>query len=145
MTDRELAAWMEYIEVAHLLERRIEEQLKAEGNLSHGQFEILAKLSAMPGHRIRMTELAGGVVITKSALTYQIDLLAKRGLVAREACDSDDRGIFAVLTEEGMRCLERVAPGHVAVVRANLIDHLTPEEIEILGRAMAKVRAALRR
>jgi DNA-binding MarR family transcriptional regulator len=142
LTDREQAAWLDYIGASRLLDRRIEEQLKADGQLSHSQYEILAHLSGSPGARTRMTELAEWLVVGKSALTYQIDQLARRGLVRREACAGDDRGIFAVLTEEGMRCLERVAPGHVEVVRANMIDHLTPEELDVLARVMAKVRAA---
>lgn len=90
-----------------------------------------------------MTELANSLVVTKSRLTYQIDLLVKRGLVERLACPTDDRGVLAVLTEQGRSCLEQTAPGHVAVVREGLIDRLTAEELKAVARAMRKVRLAL--
>jgi DNA-binding MarR family transcriptional regulator len=145
LTDGEMATWREFVTAAHLLERRIEEQLKGSAGLSHALYEILVVLSAAPERRMRMTELARAVVVTKSRLTYQIDLLVKRGLVERHACSTDDRGVLAVLTEQGRACLEETAPGHVEVVREGLIDRLTPEEMQTLTRAMRKVRLALER
>ncbi|WP_141703814.1 MarR family winged helix-turn-helix transcriptional regulator [Planobispora rosea] len=142
LDEREMAAWTAYLTASHLLERRVEEQLKADAGLTHAQYEILARLSAAPGRRLRMTELARTVVVSKSGLTYQIGQLEKRGLVERATCPSDDRGVLAVLTEQGMRCLERTAPGHVAVVRELLIDLLSPDELETMARVMRKVEAA---
>jgi DNA-binding MarR family transcriptional regulator len=142
LSKTEMDAWMAYVAATHLLERRVEEQLKASG-LTHAQYEILAKLSASSGQRLRMTELARQVVVSKSGLTYQIGQLEKRGLVKRTTYPSDDRGVLAVLTEEGMRCLERTAPGHVAVVRAFLIDRLTPDELQTMTRIMTKASGAM--
>ncbi|GIH74306.1 MarR family winged helix-turn-helix transcriptional regulator [Planobispora longispora] len=144
LDEREMAAWTAYLTASHLLERRVEEQLKADAGLTHAQYEILARLSAAPDRRLRMTELARTVVVSKSGLTYQIGQLEKRGLVERATCPSDDRGVLAVLTEQGMRCLERTAPGHVTVVRELLIDLLSPDELEIMARVMRKVEAATR-
>jgi DNA-binding MarR family transcriptional regulator len=144
LDEHEMVAWTAYLTASHLLERRVEEQLKAEAGLTHAQYEILARLSAAPDRRLRMTELAHGVVASKSGLTYQISRLEKMGLVARETCPSDERGVLAVLTGEGMACLERTAPGHVAVVRALLIDLLEPGELETMTRVMRKMEAAMR-
>ncbi|MEV4378090.1 MarR family transcriptional regulator [Streptosporangium sp. NPDC049644] len=141
--ESEMAMWMAYLSATHLLERRVEDQLKVDSGLTHAQYEILARLSEHPDARLRMTELARRLIISKSGLTYQIGQLERRGLVARTTCPSDERGVFAVLTEEGSRCLERTAPGHVAVVRAFLIDRLTPEEVETMRRIMTKAVAAI--
>ncbi|MEU8360846.1 MarR family transcriptional regulator [Nonomuraea sp. NPDC048882] len=140
----EMAAWRAFLSTSHLLERRIEEQLKAAAGLTHPQYEILVRLADAPGRRLRMTELARGVVSSKSALTYQITQLEKAGLVRRETCPSDDRGVLAVLTEAGMSCLDRVAPGHLEVVREYLIDRLSREELRAMTSAMRKTEEALR-
>ncbi|MEV4178508.1 MarR family transcriptional regulator [Nonomuraea sp. NPDC049709] len=140
----EMAAWRAFLSTSHLLERRIEEQLKAEAGLTHPQYEILVRLADAPGRQMRMTELARGVVVSKSALTYQVSQLEKAGLVERTTCPSDDRGVLAVLTEAGRRCLERVAPGHLEVVRAYLIDRLSREELHAMTSAMRKTEEALR-
>lgn len=143
LNENELAAWMAYLVATHRLERRVEDQLKADSGLTHAQYEILVHLSQRPDRQMRMTEIAHQLIISKSGLTYQIGQLEKRGLVARKTCPSDERGVLAVLTEEGARCLERTAPGHVAVVRAFLIDRLTAEEIEIMRQIMTKATAAM--
>ncbi|WP_431909411.1 MarR family winged helix-turn-helix transcriptional regulator [Nonomuraea jabiensis] len=140
----EMAAWRAFLSTAHLLERRIEEQLKAAAGLTHPQYEILTLLSETPGRQMRMTELAKGVVVSKSALTYQITQLEKAGLVERATCPGDERGVLAVLTEAGVRCLERVAPGHLEVVRAYLIDRISREELRTMTTAMRKTEAVLR-
>src|SRR6476660_6988914 len=103
-----MAAWRAFLSTSHLLERRIEEQLKATAGLTHPQYEILVRLADAPGRQMRMTELARGVVVSKSALTYQIGQLERAGLVERTTCPSDERGVLAVLTEAGVSCLERV-------------------------------------
>jgi len=144
LDSTEMAAWRAFISTFHLLERRIEEQLKSAAGLTHPQYEILVHLSEAPGRRMRMTELARVVVASKSALTYQVTRLEQAGLVARETCPSDDRGVLAVLTDEGMRCLERAAPGHLEVVRAYLIDRLSREEVQAMADAMRKTEQTLR-
>ncbi|MFC7587569.1 MarR family winged helix-turn-helix transcriptional regulator [Nonomuraea antimicrobica] len=140
----EMAAWRAFLFTSHLLERRIEEQLKAVAGLTHPQYEILVVLSEAPGQQMRMTELARDVVVSKSGLTYQVNRLEKAGLVERATCPSDERGVLAVLTERGRRCLERVAPGHVEVVRAYLIDRLSRDELHAMTSAMRKTEEGLR-
>ncbi|MEU4231551.1 MULTISPECIES: MarR family transcriptional regulator [unclassified Nonomuraea] len=144
LDETEMAAWRAFLSTSHLLERRIEEQLKATAGLTHPQYEILVRLADAPGRQMRMTELARGVVVSKSALTYQIGQLERAGLVERTTCPSDERGVLAVLTEAGVSCLERVAPGHLEVVRAYLIDRLTRGELETMTTAMCKTEQALR-
>src|SRR6187551_2902697 len=102
---RELAAWEGYLEVSTFLNRRVEQQLKDDAGLSHPQYEVLARLSAAPGGELRMTELAGAALTSKSGLTYQVAQLEKTGLVRRRSCESDERGIIACLTEAGWQKL----------------------------------------
>jgi DNA-binding MarR family transcriptional regulator len=143
LSAAELDAWRTYLVTTHLLERRIEEQLKADAGLTHGQYEILVRLADAPERSIRMTELARQTVISKSALTYQIGQLEKAGLVERASCATDERGVLAVLTDEGVRTLERIAPAHVEVVREYLIDQLTSDDLGALAEIMAKVKTRL--
>ena len=91
LDERELAAWQGFLAVSAILNRRVEQQLKDVAGLSHPQYEVLARLSAAPGGALRMTELAGVALTSKSGLTYQVAQLEKAGLVRREACASDDR------------------------------------------------------
>jgi len=140
----EMAAWLAFLEVSHLLDRKIEQQLKQDAGLSHAQYEILSRLAATPGGQLRMSELADVIIVSRSGLTYQITQLEKAGLVRRAPCPSDERGILAILTRAGRAALARAAPGHLRVVREYLIDALTPAQRDTLTSAFATARTRLR-
>lgn len=97
--------------------------------MPHLYYSILAMLSEAPDRRLRMTDLAEILKITRSRLTYGVTRLANDGLVRREGCHSDKRTQVAVLTDEGMAVLERAAPGHAEQVMTAVFDRLTPEQV----------------
>ena len=141
-----MAAWLAFLEVSHLLERAIEQQLRQDAGLSHAQYEILSRLRGGRGMEdfVRMSELADVIVVSRSGLTYQITQLEKAGLVRRGKMPADERGILAILTGAGREALTRAAPGHLRVVRDNLIDALTPAQREALTEGLSAARAGLK-
>ncbi|MGW0518215.1 MarR family winged helix-turn-helix transcriptional regulator [Crossiella sp. NPDC003009] len=145
LSEAELRTWITFVEATHLLERRLEHQLQTDGGLSHAQYDVLSTLSVAPEQRMRMTELAGRTVVSKSGLTYQVSRLERAGLVRRESCATDERGVVAVLTEAGQRLLDKIAPGHVDTVRDYLIDLMTAEQRAVLEQVMSAVRERVRR
>ncbi|WP_433468823.1 MarR family winged helix-turn-helix transcriptional regulator [Spirillospora sp. CA-128828] len=144
LEPRELRAWMAFLAAGHLIDHEIERQLKRDGGLSHPEFEVLVVLRSAEGNRMRMSDLAREVMVSKSRLTYQVTQLERAGLVKRTGCETDRRSVWAELTGEGAEALNRVRPGHRRVVREALIEVLTPEEIDLLGDALGRVAARLR-
>jgi DNA-binding MarR family transcriptional regulator len=143
LSPAEQRAWRAYIAAAHLLEDAIDRQLQQDAGMPHLYYSILANLSDVPGHSLRMTELAERTKITRSRLTYAVARLERDGLVRSEECPSDKRGRVAVLTDEGMAVLERTAPGHVETVRASLFDQLSEEQVGQLEEIFTGVGRAL--
>jgi DNA-binding MarR family transcriptional regulator len=139
LDEDEERAWHAFLAAGALVDRRLDQQLKESVGISHLQYEILVRLSAKCDHEMRMTELADALLNSKSGLTYQISQLEKAGLVRRRPCTSDDRAVFAVLTEAGDQLLARAAPGHVALVRELLVDVLTPAQLESLAEGLGEV------
>lgn len=129
LTPEEQRAWRAYIGAALLVEDALDRQLQQEAGMPHMYYSILSTLSESPERRLRMTDLAERLKITRSRLTYAVSRLEKDGLVRREDCRWDKRGSVAALTDEGMRVLEGAAPGHVETVRSLLFDRLTPEQV----------------
>ncbi|MEU3952978.1 MarR family transcriptional regulator [Streptomyces achromogenes] len=129
LTPEEQRAWRAYIAASRLLEDAIDRQLQQEGGMPHLFYSVLATLSDAPGRRLRMTDLAEALKITRSRLTYVVTRLERDGLVRRENCVADKRASLAVLTDEGTAVLERTAPGHVETVRSLLFDRLTAEQV----------------
>lgn len=144
LDEQEQRAWLTFLTTTALLNRRLEQQLERDSGLSHLQYEILVRLSAAPGHQLRMSELAVALLDSKSKLTYQIDRLEQAGLVHRKSCPTDMRAVYAVLTEAGRRTLERATPGHVTAVRELFLDPLTPEQLTAIADGLDAVGRRLR-
>jgi DNA-binding MarR family transcriptional regulator len=123
-----MRAWRGYIVGSALLEYRLNRELQEEHDLTLADYEILVRLSEQPGMRMRMTHLAVEVASSKSRVSHQVGRLEAAGLVRREGCPADGRGIFAILTDTGFDRLRTAAPTHLRGVREHLVDHLTPEE-----------------
>ena len=79
---------------------------------------MLVQLVEAPERRLRMTELAERGAALRSGLTRLVDRLEREGLVRREACDSDARGLFTVLTDAGLERLREASPVHLRGVAA---------------------------
>jgi DNA-binding MarR family transcriptional regulator len=143
LTDDEQRAWRAYIQLAQLLMRQLDRDLHPFG-LSLHDYEILVELSEAAQRRLRMTELADRTAQSRSRLSHQVSRMESRGLVAREGCEGDKRGTFAVLTELGATVIGQVAPHHVASVRRHFIDQLAGDGLGALTGACEPVLDRLR-
>lgn len=140
----QLGAYFSLIEVTSLLRHAVERQLREAGDLSYVQFQLLARLGDSPTGSHRMTELADGVVYSRSGLTYQAGLLEKAGLVVRAPSSDDERGIEVTITDAGRALLSEVLPGHIEVVSGLLFQPLSRADVEDLARLLTPVREHMR-
>jgi DNA-binding MarR family transcriptional regulator len=138
----ELGAYLALVTAGDLMQRAVATQL-AEHDLTTLQFSILANLLEAPDG-LRMSDLADELVVSRSGLTYQITQLEKAGLVERTAAAADNRGVVAVLTEAGRARVLETFPGHIALVRRNLLDLLGPGEAAALRSSLEGVVGRLR-
>jgi DNA-binding MarR family transcriptional regulator len=137
----QLGAYFVLTEAVSLLQHQIEQQLRAEGDLSYVQFQLLARLNARGP--LTMTDLADGVVYSRSGLTYQAGLLEKAGLITRGPSPDDERATLVAITSNGRALFDRVLPGHTQVTRM-LFDPLTDDDLHHLGDIMTRVRDHMR-
>ena len=141
----QLGTYFALMEVAGLLRHAVEQQLREDGDLSYVQFQLLARLGLdSPTGSERMTDLADGVVYSRSGLTYQAGLLEKAGLITRAPSPDDDRSTLVTITGTGLDLFGRVLPGHVQVCRRLLFDPLTGDDVAHLGGIMTRVRDHMR-
>lgn len=139
LTTVELDAWRSFLRAHAKVTRQLDAELSAECDLPLGSYEVLLHLNEQPDRRLRMTELADRVLLSRSGLTRLVDRLEREGLIRRESCPIDLRGTFAVLTDEGGDRLAEAAPIHLRGVREHLVDLLSPEEIEVVARAFGRI------
>jgi DNA-binding MarR family transcriptional regulator len=138
----QLDAYFALTEAVSLLQHQVEQQLRAEGGISYVQFQLLARLAAARG-QLTMTDLADGVVYSRSGLTYQAGLLEQAGLITRGPSADDERATLVTITDDGRALLGRVMPGHIQVTRL-LLDPLSDQDVNQLRDIMTRVRDHMR-
>ncbi len=136
-------AWRGYRRLFLLLNARLARDLATDSGLSEADYDVLSTLSEADDRRERLSALAERMLWSQSRVSHHIARMQGRGLVTRDDVESDGRGSVVVLTAAGMQALEAAAPGHVAAVRAHLIDRLTPDQIAMLGDIAERVVSGL--
>jgi DNA-binding MarR family transcriptional regulator len=111
--------------------------------MSLNEYEILERLAEAPDGAVRMAALADDLVNSRSRLTHTVHRMESRGLVERRACEADGRGVYCALTEAGARTYAGAKPRLQASLHAYLLDVLSGEELEVLGRAMQRIADSL--
>ncbi|PPF77342.1 MarR family transcriptional regulator [Subtercola sp. Z020] len=144
LTPTQLGAYFAFTEVSSLLRHAVEQQLRDAGELSYVQFQLLARLGDAPEGRRRMTDLADGVVYSRSGLTYQAQLLEKRGLVTRTPSPDDERSTVVALTDAGRAVLATVFPGHIEALHTLLFAALSDADVDELARILGRAAEHLR-
>lgn len=142
LTERELRAWRTLMQMVELLRARIEQQIQATSGLSMADYTVLAVLSEAPDGMMRPYELGRAVDWEKSRMHHQMTRMCKRGLITRERCGS--RGMYAVITAQGLAAIKEAAPSHSHEVRRLVIDRLTPDELDQFAAIATKVLDNLR-
>jgi DNA-binding MarR family transcriptional regulator len=137
--DPRLGSWRAFLQAHARVARRLDEELRAEHDLSVAEYDAMLNIAESPGRRIRMRQLADRVVLSKSGVTRLVDRLVADGLVERSACETDARGAEAVLTDAGLRRLRSASRTHLRGISDHFIDVLDPRQLEAVGQAMQTV------
>lgn len=140
LSSEQQRIWRTYLLGSARLLERLDADLRASG-LDLAEYEILVCLEEVPDRQIRMSELADAVHQSRSRLTHTISRMEREGLVVRRTCPRDRRGVWAALTDAGVRLLENAAPSHVEAVRRNFIEAISSPDYVALGRAFDAVLA----
>jgi DNA-binding MarR family transcriptional regulator len=137
--DPGLEAWRAFLSSYRALIDVLEDELKCARGLPLTWFDVLAQLHSAPGNRLRMTQLANSIMLSKSGLTRLVDRLIDAGLVVRESCPSDRRGYEAVLTPDGRQAFEEAYPAHLEGIERHFSRHFSDDEARALSRALTKL------
>ncbi len=133
--------WRSFLVAYNSVMKQLEAELdQAEGIPLH-HYDVLVHLAEAPGRRLRMADLADRVLLSRSGLTRLVDRLEREGLVCREACTSDGRGTYTVLTDAGLERLRGASVAHLDGVRRHFADVLSDSELAALGQIMDRLIA----
>jgi DNA-binding MarR family transcriptional regulator len=142
--DPRLRAWVAFLRAHAAVTRRLEAELHAERDLGLAEYDALVQLALADNRRLRMSELAERVVLSRSGVSRLVDRLEAMGLVARAACADDARVSWATLTDAGIARLRDASPIHLRGVETHFLAQIPDDDREALVRALEMVVRGLR-
>ena len=140
LAPHELAAWRGVLEVHARVTQQLDAEMQAEHGLALSAYEVLMFLADAPEHRLRMSEIARRVLLSRSGCTRLVDRLVDQGYVTRCAADDDGRGLYAELTAAGLTKITAARMTHRDGIRRFFLDHLTPTDQIALADIWTRLR-----
>lgn len=142
LDDPRLGAWRAFLMAQAALIAALEADLQADAGMPLAEYDALVQLARAEGRRLRMSELADRLLITRSGVTRLVDRLVADGLVERSMCTPDGRGAYAVLTRAGFARLRAALPIHLRHVEARFLAVVDPGDLPAVERSMRAIAAA---
>jgi DNA-binding MarR family transcriptional regulator len=142
VSDTTQVAWVRFLRAHAALTRELSARLEADHALTMSDFDVLIQLYHADGHAMRRVDIARSVLLTASGITRLLDGLERCGLVAKQACDTDARVSYAVLTDEGLRKVEEARESHQADIDELFGSRLKPKEREQLAELLSRLPLA---
>lgn len=142
LTAMQSQTWSLFLSVQVRILDKIQQQLTAANLPPLEWYDVLWVLQDEPEQKMRLSDLADRVLLTRSNLTRLLDRLEKKNLVQREPCPSDRRGMFAVLTEAGATMRRQMWAVYSAAIAEHFAEPLTDEEVSALHQVLKKLKTA---
>jgi DNA-binding MarR family transcriptional regulator len=124
------------------LMQQVGRDLAATTGLPLGSYNVLRLLHEAPAGRLRLSELARAVHLTRSGVSRLANRLEKTGMVHREEHARDRRSSCAVLTERGRTEWRRARAVFKRSVAEHFGDHLSDGEAETLNVVLSRIVTA---
>jgi DNA-binding MarR family transcriptional regulator len=137
--DPRFQAWYGNLQATMRSLQRIERAVEDATGLPMASIEVLVNIAFENDGRMRMSELADTLLLSRGGATRLVARLESAGLVAREIPPEDRRATFAVITDKGRKALEQGMPVLEQAVAANYLDHLDDDELRALRSASLKI------
>ncbi|MFN2745951.1 MULTISPECIES: MarR family winged helix-turn-helix transcriptional regulator [Bacillus] len=85
-----------------------------------------------------LQQIGDKILLASGSITYVVDKLEQKQLIARRACTTDRRVTYAQITDKGIKLLEQIFPGHAEELH-QMISVLSAEEKEACIDMLKKV------
>jgi len=135
-------AWVRLLRAHSALTRTLSADLVRGHGLTINDYEVLLHLARAPERQLRRVDLVERLLLTASGITRLVDGLERAGYVEKGTCESDARVTYAVLTDEGFAKIAEASETHVGGIREVFESRFNDEELELLGRLLAKLPEA---
>ncbi|HEY8169033.1 MAG TPA: MarR family winged helix-turn-helix transcriptional regulator [Candidatus Limnocylindrales bacterium] len=143
--DPRLVPWVVFLRAHAAVSRALEAELEAEQAMSLADYEALIQLAHADGRRLRMSELADRMILTRSGISRLVDRLEHEHYVQRVACSTDARGAYAMLTDAGYARLQAATPTHLRGVESHFLSAIPSADRAAFVRVLNDILDGLER
>jgi DNA-binding MarR family transcriptional regulator len=142
-TRRKLAAgaWGALLRVHAVVVPELDRTLQHEAGLSLAWYDVLLELGLATGGKLRMSDLAERVTLSRTRVSRIVDELTAAGFVQRAGHPDDRRSSLAVITSPGRAAFRRAAPIYLAAIEERFADGLSAAQLDDLGELLRTVLA----
>lgn len=140
--DAKGRAWALLLKTYATLLERIEVALSNAALPPLAWYDVLWELEKIDDGKLRMSELAERIVLSRSNLTRLADRLQKEKLIKRESCVDDKRGAYCAITASGRAMRAKMWPIYGEQIDQLFGSHLNAEEAKVLVGAFEKIMRA---
>lgn len=135
------SAWGAVLQVHAAVVPVLDQKLQAEAGMPLRWYDVLLELAGTPDRKLRMTDLAERVVLSRTRVSRLVEEIASAGLVVREQNPQDGRSAYAALTDEGLRRYREAAPAYLAGIEEHFARGLEDRELRMIAKALQRVLA----
>lgn len=109
--------------------------------LNPTEFAVLELLYHKGPHPLQ--QIGERILLASGSITYVVDKLEKKGLLARNPCPNDRRITHAAITEAGIRLMDEIFPKHAEAIHESF-SGLDEQEKELAIKLLKKMGLAAR-
>ena len=135
-----LRAWRLFFETALALIDVLDNDFEHDAGFPIQWYDVLVHIEDAPDG-LRMNDIAGRILYSKSGLTRVVDRMEKAGLIRRVIPENDRRSIFVVQTDKGREAMTRARLQHHDWIEEHFSSPLADSDIKALTRGLEKLNA----
>lgn len=139
-SDTESRAWTSFIKSQQILLEKVDQEFKKHGFPPLTWYDVLLELDKERTGRLRLNVLGQRILLSKYNVTRLVKRLEAAGLLRREICKMDSRGVYAVITTAGRKLRKKMWPVYYRVIKQYFLSNLDENELSILIDCMNKIR-----
>lgn len=139
-----LQAWLGFLRAHSRLVGQLEAELAEAGEIPLSWYDVLVQLRHAQDGQLRLQDLGEWLALSTSGLSRRVTRMEEAGLVKREPCPDDRRGVFVVLTPEGEAAYQSAAPVHRRGVNKYFAGQITDDEAATMSSVFSRMMSELK-
>src|SRR5829696_2389598 len=136
------SAWGALLQVHAAVVPVLDQKLMTDAGMPLRFYDVLLELAAAPERKLRMSDLADRVVLSRTRVSRLVEEMVAAGLVVREQNPDDGRSAYATLTDVGLQRYRQAAPAYLAGIEQHFAHRLSDEELAAISSALERVLSA---